>query len=59
MLKPSIENNGYYRIGFYKNNSQKPHLIHRLVAQAFIENIGNKNFVDHMNHNRADNTINN
>ncbi len=59
ILKPSIESNGYHRIVLYKNNSQTPYLIHRLVAQEFIENPDNKNCVDHINHTRAENTIQN
>ena len=59
ILKPNIRQNGYYQICLSQNNSKTQLYIHRLVAQEFIENPDNKNVVDHMNRNRADNTIKN
>ena len=34
-------------------------MVHKLVAQAFIHNPDNKQFVDHINHNKLDNCLQN
>ena len=56
ILKPCIEKNGYYRINLCKDTVRKHYLIHRLVAHEFIENIDNKNIVDHIDHDLSNNT---
>jgi len=58
ILKPRIDN-GYLRVGLYKNNKQKPFLIHRLIALHFIDNPNNYQCVDHVNQNKTDNRIEN
>ena len=57
ILKPQIRKDVYYQICLCENSMKTRYLIHRLVAREFSENPDNKNFVDHMNHNKADNTI--
>ena len=57
--KPSINNNGYYRVYLSKNGKQKLFTLHRLIAQAFIPNPDNKPCVDHINRNKQDNRIEN
>ena len=54
-LKKQTNNTGYnmVRIG------SKLKLVHRLVAETFIENPENKTFVNHKNFKRDDNNINN
>ncbi len=59
ILKPKIEDNGYYRIGLRKDGDRKFFSIHRLVAHEFIENPDGKHFVDHIDNNRANNCFNN
>ena len=59
ILNPWIGNYGYYCVGLYKNKNKKDYLIHRLVANAFIPNIKNDEFIDHKNNNKLDNTISN
>ena len=54
MLKPSNVK-GYLSVKL--NN--KSNLIHRLIANAFIPNPDNKPFIDHIDNNRANNSINN
>jgi len=51
--------NGYLRVNLSKNNKFKKYLIHRLVAEAFIENNQNKPFVNHINGNKSDNRLEN
>ncbi len=58
ILKPKY-NNGYYIIGLRKNGKQNFYLIHRLVAEAFIQNTDNKQFIDHINTDRSDNRVEN
>lgn len=57
ILKPI--NGEYLKVGLSKNGIQKTLTIHRLVAQTFIENSNNYNFVNHKDENKHNNTINN
>lgn len=54
-LKESIHHTGYKRICVDK----KDRFIHRLVAEAFIENPNNFPQVNHKNENRGDNRVEN
>lgn len=54
-LKPQESNNGYVRVYL----SQKPYSIHRLVANAFIENPENKPCVNHIDNDRHNNKTEN
>ena len=58
-IKTPFVNNtgGYLRIGLYKNGKGKKHLVHRLVAQAFLPNPDNKPEVNHINTVRTDNRV--
>ena len=58
VLKPGTDK-GYHRCILSKNNSQTHYSIHRLVAEAFIPNPENKPTVDHINHVRSDNRVEN
>ena len=58
ILKP-IENHGYLGIRLYKNGKQYYELIHRLVAEHFLENPENKKYVNHKDFNRANNCVEN
>lgn len=59
ILQPSIKS-GYLCTTLTDNNGiRKPVKIHRLVALNFIPNTENKETVNHINHNRLDNNINN
>lgn len=59
ICKPTIQNNGYYSLPMYKNGSMKRKSVHRLVAEAFIENPLNKPKVDHINGIKTDNKVEN
>ena len=52
---PSHNGHGYYRLRI--GNKQK--LLHRLVAEAFINNPDNKKEIDHINRIRTDNRVEN
>lgn len=63
MLKPVLKGIGYYQVSLCKESSDKPrtinHHIHRLVAEAFIDNPENKREVNHINGVKTDNNLNN
>lgn len=58
VLKPKLHN-GYHTIAIYKDKKSYMKLVHRLVAQAFIPNPENKEFVNHKDFNRINNKIEN
>lgn len=58
-LKPLDNGKGYYRIKLTKNNSAKRIMLHRIIAEAFILNELNKPFINHINGNKKDNSIEN
>jgi hypothetical protein len=49
----------YCRVHLYKNGKGKHHLIHRLVAQAFIPNPNKLPQVNHKDENKDNNNVNN
>lgn len=59
ILKPGINNHGYYYVTLCKNGKRKKFTIHRLVANAFIDNPNDKQCIDHIDNNRLNNNINN
>lgn len=52
-------NKGYCFVRLYKNGKKKNKLVHRLVAEAFIPNIENKNEINHKDGNKANNCVSN
>lgn len=61
ILKGKIDKDGYHRVTFHvrANNYKKDFLVHRLVAYTFIENPKGYEQIDHIDHNRMNNTISN
>lgn len=59
VVKQYVDKNGYCKVILSKNNKQKNHLVHRLVAQAFIPNINNLPQVNHKDENKLNNCIDN
>lgn len=61
ILKPHSNHsgNGYYIIGLFKNNKRKSFLVHRLVAEAFIDNPENKPEVNHKDGITINNSVDN
>lgn len=53
-LKPYLQN-GYLRVGLYKDKKIKSIYIHRLVATAFILKIKDKNIINHKDGNKLNN----
>lgn len=52
-------NSGYLCVKLYKNNRQKNHLIHRLVAEAFIPNSKSLETVNHIDYCKTNNRVSN
>jgi len=50
-LKPHSVANGYQQVQLFNNNGNKHLLIHRLVAEAYLDNKENKRTVNHLNNN--------
>lgn len=59
ILKPAKDKGGYLTVDLFKQGKHKTYKIHRLVAQAFIENPNNLPEVNHKDENPANNTIEN
>lgn len=59
-LKFSYDKQGYKRVGLYIGNyKSKTIKVHRLIAEAFIENIENKKDVNHIDGVKSNNKISN
>lgn len=57
MLKPSGW--PYLHVTLHRDGSYKNAMVHRLVAQAFLPNPDNLSEVDHIDHNRFNNSVDN
>lgn len=52
-------NKGYFQVELVKNKKRKMVLVHRLVAEAFLENPLNKPQINHKDYNRSNNSVEN
>lgn len=60
ILKVNISKTGYGSVELYdKNHNSKRLLVHRLVAEAFIDNPKQLPFVNHKDENKMNNAVNN
>lgn len=59
MKYSDINNCGYYRIYLTKDNIKKRYFIHRLVAEAFLSKVIDKNKVNHIDKNKLNNELSN
>lgn len=59
LLKLNKCNNGYLKVTLSDKKEIKQFKVHRLVAQAFIDNSNNKEFIDHINTIKTDNRVEN
>jgi hypothetical protein len=59
VLKQNKKRNGYLTVDLSKDNTVKTISVHRIVAEAFLEKIDGKDFVNHKNCNREDNRVEN
>lgn len=54
-----VDGNGYFRVSLSKDGVNKTHKVHRLVAQAFIDNPNNLPQVNHIDGNKQNNHVDN
>ena len=57
ILKGSVNGSGYYIVGLCIAGKRSTQMIHRLVADAFLDNPDNKTCVDHIDNNKQNNHI--
>jgi hypothetical protein len=57
--KPTLQNGGYLLVFLIKNKKRKAALVHRLVAEAFIDNPNGLAEVNHKDGIKTNNTIDN
>lgn len=57
LLTPTDNGRGYLVVNFRIKNYRKCYLVHRLVAQAFIDNPYNKEEVNHIDGDKTNNTV--
>ena len=58
LMSPAPDSDGYATVSLFKN-SRKTYRWHRLVLEAFIENVEEKSHVNHKNGNKLDNRLEN
>lgn len=59
LVPQHLNNGGYCLVSFYYNKIRESHLVHRLVAQAFIPNPDNKLTVNHIDEDKTNNKVSN
>ena len=57
--KHPMKQGGYLQTTLYKNNQSKTVVVHRLVAEAFIPNPDNLPQVNHKDHDKTNNCVDN
>lgn len=59
IMKPAINSAGYYSLVLHNHGIKTSHLVHRLVAKAFLPNNYNYPIINHIDENKINNiTIN-
>lgn len=58
LLTPKLQSKGYLRVNLYKEKKAYSHLVHRLVAKAFL-NSDDKIEIDHIDKNKENNHLTN
>jgi hypothetical protein len=58
-MKPVEEKNGYLRVKLSKNGKTKKCRVHRLVAEAFLDNPEKKPEVNHIDEDKTNNQVEN
>ena len=59
ILKQSLSHSGYRRVKLLKNGKYHNLMVHRIVATAFLSNDGNLPYVNHIDANKSNNSVDN
>ena len=59
ILKNILKKEGYYKVSLYKDNKIYSKLVHRLVANNFINKEKGKNIINHKDEDKSNNRIDN
>ena len=59
ILKQRKDSHGYLRVDLYKDGKGKTHYVHRLVAEAFLNPVAGKDFVNHLDEVKTSNHYSN
>ena len=59
ILKPQKDTGGYLKVDLWKDGHAKQKLVHRLVAEAFIQNHNNLDTVNHKDEDKTNNVASN
>jgi len=59
ILKNTLLNTGYYQVNLYSNKGPVKKALHRLIATAFLPNPDNKPYINHIDGNPRNNSLNN
>lgn len=59
IIKQLLHNHGYLSVMLYTENVGKMFLVHKLVANEFIQNLFNKERILHLDHNKKNNKLSN
>jgi hypothetical protein len=57
LLGRTIDARGYHRVCLWRGNRQFGRIVHRLVVEAFIRKIGRREQVNHLDCDKANNTL--
>ena len=57
LMNPGTDTDGYFQVLLYKNKERKNCLVHRLVAETFLENPENLPQVNHKDENKTNNFV--
>lgn len=58
-LNPVLDKDGYATVNLSRDGISRKYKIHRLVAEAFVDNLNSKNEVNHKDFNRSNNWFEN
>ena len=59
LIVGDINNCGYYRVALYNQGQSKKYFRHRLVAEHFLDKPEGKDFVNHINGDKSNNSLEN
>lgn len=59
IIKPRVNNKGYYYIGLYSNGCQKKYLLHRLIYNNLLGNLEDNDVIDHLDNDPLNNSLEN